>query len=140
LIGPSDRESKGDKGCRLDRAGCKNVGTATPPLNQGQFVERTGVLSQEWADLEYIVVDGGSTDYAHEIIRRYRDRVRWVSETDDGQSDAVNKRINVTRAKIIGCLNSDDLYCPGAISSAVVFFIGNPDIEINLGKRGLCRC
>ena len=62
-----------------------------------------------------IVVDGGSTDGTLEILQRYGDRLRWISEPDDGQADAVNKGVALGSGEIIGWLNSDDTYAPGAL-------------------------
>jgi glycosyltransferase involved in cell wall biosynthesis len=94
----------------------------TPSFNQGAFIERTirSVLDQGYPELEYVIVDGGSTDETVEIIRRYEDRLAWwVSEPDGGQSDAINKGLAGTSGEVVAYLNSDDYFLPGALETAV---------------------
>jgi glycosyltransferase involved in cell wall biosynthesis len=94
----------------------------TPSFNQGAFIERTilSVLDQGYPNLEYVVVDGGSTDESVEIIRSYEDRLAWwVSEPDDGQSAAINKGLEHSSGEIVAYLNSDDYFLPGALETAV---------------------
>jgi glycosyltransferase involved in cell wall biosynthesis len=109
------------------------VSIVTPSYNQGRFIEATlcSVLEQDYPNIEYLVVDGDSTDNSVEIIRKYADKISWwVSEKDQGQSDAVNKGLRRARGEFIGWLNSDDIYLPGAVSAAVKAFGSNPQASV----------
>src|SRR5919202_749944 len=96
------------------------VSVVTPSLNQGRYIEETirSVLEQDYPRVEHIVVDGGSTDETLDVLRRYP-HLRWVSEPDRGQADAVNKGFRIARGEIFGWLNADDLYVPGALAAGV---------------------
>lgn len=99
----------------------------TPSYNQGDFIERTilSVLEQGYPKLEYVIIDGGSTDNSVEVIRRYeRHLAYWVSERDRGQSHAINKGLARATGEIVAYINSDDWYEPGAIKAAVDAFRG----------------
>jgi len=108
----------------------------TPSYNQGHFIERTlaSVACQGGAEIEHVVFDGGSTDNTVAVLKGFTPPVRWVSEKDRGQTDAVNKGIRATDGEIIGWLNSDDIYYPGAIDQVARYFKDHPDIDIVYGK------
>jgi glycosyltransferase involved in cell wall biosynthesis len=101
----------------------------TPSFNQGEYIEETirSILLQGYPDLEYFVIDGGSTDGSVEIIRRYeRWLARWVSEADHGQSDAVNKGIRIATGEIVNWINSDDSLLPGALKVVADTYLSQP--------------
>lgn len=112
------------------------VSIVTPSLNQACFIERTiqSVVAQHWSPLEHIVIDGGSTDGTLDILRKYGDHLRWISEPDNGQSDAVNKGLCAATGDVIGWLNSDDVYYPGAITEVVRFLAAHPDVDAVYGE------
>ena len=109
------------------------VTIVTPSFNQAAFLEQTmlSVLGQNYPNLEYMVVDGASTDGSPEIIRKYADRLAWwVSEKDHGQGEAINKGFSRATGEIVAWLNSDDLHQPGAIAAAVEAFQAQPELGL----------
>jgi glycosyltransferase involved in cell wall biosynthesis len=114
------------------------ISIITPSLNQGRFIERTikSVLEQDYPNLEYIVVDGGSTDGTRDILKTYEGRLKWISERDEGQSDAINKGIRMSSGDIIAYLNSDDVYERGALNRVADFFKNYPS---KIWLSGRCR-
>jgi glycosyltransferase involved in cell wall biosynthesis len=112
------------------------ISVITPSFNQAQFIERTilSVLSQNYPDLEFIIMDGGSTDGTLEILKKYANRIIWKSEKDNGQSDAINKGLQMATGDIVTYLNSDDTYEPEALQKIADFFQNNPTQKWVYGK------
>jgi glycosyltransferase involved in cell wall biosynthesis len=113
------------------------ISIVTPSYNQAEFLERTilSVLNQNYPNLGYIIIDGGSTDGSVEIIKKYEKYlVYWVSEKDKGQSDAINKGFLKATGDIVGWQNSDDIYLPGAFEKVVQVFSKFPNITIVFGS------
>lgn len=111
----------------------------TPVLNGIRFIEQCiiNVVEQKCPDMEHIIVDGGSTDGTAEIIKSYAERyghIRWISENDHGQSDAMNKGIAIAKGNIIGFLNFDDFYEPGALNFVLEKFVTLPEPSLFVGN------
>jgi len=108
----------------------------TPSYNQGVFLERTikSVLNQDYPNIEYIVIDGGSEDGSLDILKSYKNSFEWASEPDRGQTHAINKGFARARGTVLGYLNSDDILYPGAISTVVEQFHKNPEVDMLYGK------
>lgn len=112
------------------------VSVITPSYNQGEFIRDTieSVLNQTYDNIEYIVMDGGSTDNTVSILEEYGNQIKWVSEKDYGQADAVNKGIEAATGEIIGWLNSDDTYYPDAVEKAVKALLEHPGYDMVYGE------
>jgi glycosyltransferase involved in cell wall biosynthesis len=112
------------------------VTVVTPSLNQGRFIRETieSVLAQDYPRVEYFVLDGGSTDDTISILREYSGRLAWASRPDRGQAAAVNEGWRRGTGEILGWLNSDDVYLPGAISAAVAHFLAHPGTDAVYGE------
>jgi glycosyltransferase involved in cell wall biosynthesis len=116
-------------------SGRMRVAVVTPTLNAGRWLAEAveSVLGQDCPDVEYVVVDGGSTDDTPDVLRRYGNRVRWVVEPGLGQAAAINRGWQMTSGEVIGWLNADDLYRPGALREAVAFLEAHPDVDMVYG-------
>ena len=116
------------------------VSIVTPSMNQASFLEETisSILDQDYENIEYIIVDGGSTDGSLDIIKKYAERLAyWVSEPDRGQTDAINKGFARSKGDILAWLNSDDTYLPGAVSRAAAYLEAHPEIGAVYGDANL---
>jgi glycosyltransferase involved in cell wall biosynthesis len=126
------------------------VSILTPSFNQAAFLPDNlrSVECQTYARVEHIVIDGSSTDGSVEILQDAGDSVRWRSEPDEGQADAVNKAFRESQGEMIGWLNSDDAYFDcRVIEDAVAYFLSHPDVDAVYGHclqitgaAGLSRC
>jgi hypothetical protein len=116
------------------------ISIVTPSYNQGQFIEETirSVLLQGYPNLEYIVIDGDSTDASVDTIRRYAPWLaHWSSERDEGQSDAINKGLRLAKGDIVAWLNSDDLLTPGALQAVAARFASEKEPAVVCGSAEL---
>ncbi len=111
------------------------VSIITPSYNQGRFIEETilSVKNQDYPNIEHIIIDGGSTDGTIEILKRY-DHLIWVSEPDNGQTNAINKGFRMATGDILTYLNSDDLLLPGAVRAVVDAFNIYPEVDFVYGN------
>lgn len=112
------------------------ISIITPSFNQAKFIKKTidSVLAQDYPNLEYIIVDGGSTDGTLEVLQEFKGMLYWHSRKDKGQTDAINQGINKATGEIMGYLNSDDLLTPGTLHKVAEFFRTHPDYYWVTGK------
>jgi len=126
-----------DIGEKIDRF--PKISVVTPSYNQGAFIEETirSVLLQGYPNLEYIIIDGGSSDNSIEIIKKYEPFIAyWISEKDRGQSHAINKGTNIASGEVSGWLNSDDILLPGALIAMGKAFSEDPEADLIYGGGG----
>ncbi len=112
------------------------ISIITPSFNQSRFLERTiiSVINQDYKNVEYIIMDGGSTDGSVDIIKKYEGCIyHWESKSDKGQADAVFRGFEIATGDIIAWINSDDYYLEGVLSYIAHFFQQNPDIQWTIG-------
>jgi glycosyltransferase involved in cell wall biosynthesis len=122
---------------KLGRAQSQPLVTiVTPSFNQGEFIADAieSVLAQDYPAIEYMVMDGGSTDSTLDVLRSYGDRVRWTSGPDGGQSDAIHRGFLAGSGEYIAWLNSDDRYVPGAVGAAVAELALDPTAGLLYGQ------
>ncbi|MHB8482301.1 MAG: glycosyltransferase family 2 protein [Nitrospiria bacterium] len=113
------------------------VTIVTPSYNQGRFLEETiqSVLNQSYPNIEYIIVDGGSIDQSVEVLRKYESRISyWISEKDQGQTDAINKGFRMAKGDLVGWINSDDFLEPTAVAQVVSSYQINPQSVLFHGR------
>ncbi len=112
------------------------ISIVIPTLNQARFIEETiqSVLSQNYPNLEVIVLDGGSTDNTLDILKKYEHFLNWISEPDNGQVDAINKGLKMVSGDVVAYMNSDDIYTPNTLLTVGQYFLDHPDAKIVTGK------
>lgn len=112
------------------------ISVSTPSFNQARFIEPCirSVQEQDYPDVEHIIFDGGSTDGTLDVLRRYDKVIRWTSEPDKGQSDAINKGFRAATGDIVGWINSDDWYARGAFRKVAAYFQAHPEADFVYGN------
>ncbi len=114
------------------------ISIITPSFNQAEFIEETilSVINQDYDNLEYIIIDGGSTDGSVEIIKKYEDHIAyWCSEKDKGQTNAINKGFKVATGDLVAWMNSDDLFAPNSFEIIARAYERNPMIDVYYGDK-----
>lgn len=120
----------------MSKSSPPDVTVVTPSYQQASFIEETiqSVLTQTGVRVEYLVMDGGSTDGTLEILEKYRPRLTYLSEEDQGQTDAINKGFQRAQGRFLAYLNSDDTYLPGTLAKAVRFLDEHPEFAMVYGE------
>lgn len=114
------------------------VTIVTPSFNQGQFIDETitSVLNQTYKNIQYIIVDGGSSDNTMEVVEKYRDKIDIIiHEKDKGQTDAINKGFKLAKGELVGWINSDDILYPDCVEKIVELYVLKPDAAIYFGSK-----
>ena len=122
----------------LDGRPLPRISIVVPSFNQGKFIGATleSIINQRYPNLELIVVDGGSTDNTLSVIKQYEAHLAWwVSESDSGQADAINKGFSRSTGKIMAWINSDDLIAPRVLHQIANYFSKHPEIQAVYGDR-----
>lgn len=112
------------------------ISIITPSFNQGKFLERTieSILSQNYPNLEYIVMDGGSTDGTIEILKKYGKQITWFSDKDEGPADAINKGFRKSTGEILFWIGSDDILLPDSLLKVSEYFVKNNNCQWVIGR------
>ncbi len=112
------------------------VSIVMPTRNHAHFIRHSidSVLKQGYPNIELLVMDGASTDNTVEILKEYGDRIRWISEPDNGQADAINKGMALLHGEVLAYLNSDDILLPGAVEHAIQYFNDHPECDMVYGN------
>lgn len=107
------------------------ISVITPSYNQGRFIKETidSVLSQNYPNLEYWIIDGGSTDETVTLLKSYGKKIHWISEKDKGQANGINKGMKRATGEIVTYLNSDDVFLPNALNTIADFFFTHPEAQ-----------
>jgi glycosyltransferase involved in cell wall biosynthesis len=111
------------------------ISIITPSYNMGQYIEQCiqSILFQNYTNYEHIVIDGGSLDQTTSILKKYKEHVKWISEKDNGISDAFNKGLRIATGDIIGWCSADDYYLPGTFKYVNKIMLGDSSIDILYG-------
>lgn len=125
----NDRHEKPEQQVSTQSLQLPVVSIVTPSFNMAPFLEETilSVLNQDYPHIEYVVMDAGSTDNTLQILKKYEQRLRWISQPDNGAADAINRGLKLCTGSICGWLSADDVYHPGAVAAAVKHLQSNAD-------------
>ena len=120
---------------RLNELPCRDFAIVTPSFNTAKYVGVAirSVIDQDYSNVDYLVMDGGSTDTTPQILRSFEDSIRWVSQKDNGQADAIRRGFEQTEGEILTWLNSDDSFCPGAFKTVAEYFAAHPEVDVVYG-------